>query len=182
MSTVRFYCDLQYDPFLYMAQNKKVYGWVISIVETPNTIPTLFETMLDWRKEVEKSNTGLSKFGSQVHLADYDREGQLWDFFLQDPSRDRWGRLKAKEEYNMCHFWTNFEIGDLRFFRGKEYQSLFNYLDRKGGFYLERVRGASVTLVVNVELMMLLYDSGVMRPFEAWRSACWRDSTRSIST
>lgn len=32
------------------------------------------------------------------------------------------------------------QIGDLRFFRSKEYQEYFRHLDRKGGFYSERVR------------------------------------------
>lgn len=32
------------------------------------------------------------------------------------------------------------EIGSLRFFRSEAYQNLFEHLDRKGGFYLERVR------------------------------------------
>lgn len=32
------------------------------------------------------------------------------------------------------------EIGSLKFFRSKAYQDLFDHLDRKGGFYLERVR------------------------------------------
>ena len=33
-------------------------------------------------------------------------------------------------EYNLCHFWSNFEIGDLRFFRSEAYQEYFSYLDR----------------------------------------------------
>lgn len=136
---VRFYCDLQYDPFLYMAQNNKVYGWVISIVETPNTIPTLFDTILRWRANVTATSSMLSKFGgsSRLQLADWKKKGELWDFFLKeaDSARER-GKT---EEYNLCHFWTNFEIGDLRFFRSKEYRSLFDYLDRSGGFYTERV-------------------------------------------
>ena len=32
--------------------------------------------------------------------------------------------------YNLCHFWSNFEIGDLRFFRSEAYQEFFSYLDR----------------------------------------------------
>ena len=34
-----------------MAIAKKVYGFVITIVETPNTIPTLFETLQEYREE-----------------------------------------------------------------------------------------------------------------------------------
>ena len=32
--------------------------------------------------------------------------------------------------YNLCHFWSNFEIGNLNFFRSKEYMKFFDYLDR----------------------------------------------------
>ena len=32
--------------------------------------------------------------------------------------------------YNLCHFWSNFEIGNLNFFRSKAYQMYFEYLDR----------------------------------------------------
>lgn len=122
-----------------MAQNRKVYGWVITIVETPNTIPSLFQNITQWRNSVEKANSGLAKFGSPLKLVDYHQKGSLWDFFIKDPDNTLRGRRDAKEEYNLCHFWTNFEIGDLRFFRGKEYQSLFNHLDKAGGFYTERV-------------------------------------------
>lgn len=123
-----------------MAQHRKVYGWVITIVETPNTIPSLFQNITQWRNMVEDANSGLAKFGSPVKLVDYKRKGSLWDFFLKNPDNTLRGQRDTPEEYNLCHFWTNFEIGDLRFFRGKEYQSLFQYLDREGGFYTERVR------------------------------------------
>ena len=33
-------------------------------------------------------------------------------------------------EYNLCHFWSNFEIADLRFFRSEAYSQFFQSLDR----------------------------------------------------
>lgn len=33
--------------------------------------------------------------------------------------------------------WSNFEIGDLDFWRGEAYSKYFDYLDSKGGFYYE---------------------------------------------
>lgn len=161
-----------------MAQSKKVYGWVIAIVETPNTIPSLFQNITKWRDTVEEGNSGLAKFGAPVKLVDYHRKGSLWDFFLKDPDNTLRGRRNAQEEYNLCHFWTNFEIGDLRFFRGKEYQSLFQYLDKAGGFYTERV---------SYQLGVLSYEtnyfetSGETLLSEVWRSACLPGSTKSIS-
>jgi alpha 1,2-mannosyltransferase len=33
--------------------------------------------------------------------------------------------------------WSNFEIGDLDFWRSEAYMKFFDFLDRKGGFYYE---------------------------------------------
>lgn len=48
------------------------------------------------------------------------------------------------ETYNMCHFWSNFEIARLDFFRSKEYKAYFEALDRAGGFWTERWGDAPV--------------------------------------
>ncbi|KAM0477129.1 hypothetical protein ACHAPX_006093 [Trichoderma viride] len=42
------------------------------------------------------------------------------------------------EKYNMCHFWSNFEIAKLSWFRSKEYNDFFQTMDRSGGFWMER--------------------------------------------
>jgi hypothetical protein len=41
-------------------------------------------------------------------------------------------------EWDRSYYYTNFEIGDLRFFRSEAYQSYFRYLDALGGFYYYR--------------------------------------------
>jgi mannosyltransferase len=46
--------------------------------------------------------------------------------------------------YNLCHFWSNFEIGDLNFFRSQVYLDYFQYLSDAGGFYYERWGDAPV--------------------------------------
>lgn len=43
-----------------------------------------------------------------------------------------------------CLVWSNFEIGDLDFWRGEAYSKFFDYLDAKGGFYYERWGDAPV--------------------------------------
>jgi mannosyltransferase len=48
------------------------------------------------------------------------------------------------EKYNMCHFWSNFEIARLDFFRSKQYNDYFETLDRSGGFWTERWGDAPV--------------------------------------
>ena len=47
-------------------------------------------------------------------------------------------------EYNLCHFWSNFEIASLDFWRGEAYIKYFEALDRAGGFYYERWGDAPV--------------------------------------
>ncbi|KAG8929618.1 alpha 1,2-mannosyltransferase 2.4.1 [Tulasnella sp. 418] len=48
------------------------------------------------------------------------------------------------ESYNRCHYWSNFEIGDLNFWRGEAYTKYFEHLDKAGGFYYERWGDAPV--------------------------------------
>ena len=43
----------------------------------------------------------------------------------------------AGASYNLCHFWSNFEIGDMEWYRGEVYSRFFEWLDRAGGFYYE---------------------------------------------
>ena len=42
--------------------------------------------------------------------------------------------------YHRCHYWNNFEIVDLNWFRGEKYQKFFDYLDKLGGFYYYRCK------------------------------------------
>ncbi|KAI3406071.2 KTR5 [Candida oxycetoniae] len=43
-----------------------------------------------------------------------------------------------KEDYTLCHFWSNFEIARVDIFASEQYQKLFEYLETTGGFYKER--------------------------------------------
>lgn len=46
--------------------------------------------------------------------------------------------------YNNCQFFSNFEIGDLNFFRGEANERYFEWLDRGGGFFYERFGDAPI--------------------------------------
>jgi alpha 1,2-mannosyltransferase len=111
---VQFLCDIQYDPFIYMADHGKKYSFVVSFDEALDTIPTLWPTV---KRYVAQSGLDPS-----------------WLGFFQCLDGD----------YNLCHFWSNFEIGDLRFFRSPEYLDFFKFLDKDGGFYYERWGDAPV--------------------------------------
>ncbi|KAI1795770.1 glycosyltransferase family 15 protein [Ganoderma leucocontextum] len=115
---VTFFCDLHYDPLLLMQDQKKVYGFTISLYEYPATIPTLWNAV----KEFISSNPGLVEHDNAMK-------------FISDD---------GGETYNNCHFWSNFEIGDLDFWRGEAYSKFFDFLDEKGGFYYERWGDAPV--------------------------------------
>nr|WOG36206.1 uncharacterized protein [Candida metapsilosis] len=43
-----------------------------------------------------------------------------------------------KEEYNLYHFWSNFEIARVDLFTSPEYQQFYEHLEAAGGFYKER--------------------------------------------
>ncbi|AOA61859.1 Putative mannosyltransferase [Komagataella phaffii CBS 7435] len=131
---VKLYCDIDYDVFKSMEQNGKRYGFVISMMEFEKTIESLF-------KEVKNY---LQMKGVSRLLEDTDN---LSDFVYDELSGD----------YTLCHFWSNFEIGDLDFFRGREYNEFFDYLDSKGGFYYERWGDAPIHSIA-VSLFMQWND------------------------
>lgn len=124
-----FYCDLTYDPFTMMRQNGKVYGFVIAIPEYPETIPTLW-------------NTTKAFFESNPDVLAPNNAAQ----FLLDKSHPRPDdiQFESDDDYNLCHFWSNFEIANLNFFRSEQYQRYFEYLDKAGGFFYERWGDAPV--------------------------------------
>jgi alpha 1,2-mannosyltransferase len=45
---IELYCDINYDPFTFMRENNKVYGWVLSMYEFEATIPTLWQHTKDF--------------------------------------------------------------------------------------------------------------------------------------
>ncbi|KAJ3725938.1 glycosyltransferase family 15 protein [Lentinula raphanica] len=115
---VRFFCDLDYDPFLYMQEHDKVYSFTISLFEWEPTIPTLWKTVKDFIAEYPQ----------------YVENHNAMDFLSNDGGKT----------YNLCHFWSNFEIADMNFWRGEAYSAFFEYLETKGGFYYERWGDAPV--------------------------------------
>ncbi|RMZ77716.1 hypothetical protein DV738_g4217, partial [Chaetothyriales sp. CBS 135597] len=116
--SVELYCDIHYDPFKFMKDNKKKYSFVLSLYEYAETIPTLWDSTKKFIK----------KFPQHVH-PDNSME------FLSDDGGDT---------YNKCHFWSNFEIGNLDWLRSPAYLDFFETLDRDGGFFYERWGDAPV--------------------------------------
>ncbi|KAL0568552.1 hypothetical protein V5O48_013431 [Marasmius crinis-equi] len=115
---VHFHCDVNFDPFLYMEDHNKVYGFTITMYEFRKTIPTLWGHVRDFIK---------------LH-PEYVAEDNAMGFLSED----------GGQTYNLCHFWSNFEIADMNFWRGEAYTAFFDYLESKGGFYYERWGDAPV--------------------------------------
>ncbi|KAH3900232.1 probable Alpha-1,2 mannosyltransferase KTR1 [Saccharomycodes ludwigii] len=115
---VEFFCDIDYDVFKFMKDNNKMYGFTISLHEYEETVKTLWNTTKSFLEEHPQ----------------YLHENNMMDFISDDEGFS----------YNMCHFWSNFEVASLDFWRGPAYTDYFNYLDKAGGFFYERWGDAPV--------------------------------------
>ncbi|KAL2398132.1 Alpha-1,2 mannosyltransferase KTR1 [Exophiala dermatitidis] len=116
--SVELFCDIHYDPFRYMKDNKKRYSFVLSLYEYVETIPTLWDSVKKFMKNHPE------------HIAEDNSLA-----FLSDD---------GGETYNKCHFWSNFEIGNLDWLRSQPYIDFFESLDKDGGFFYERWGDAPV--------------------------------------
>ncbi|ODV63610.1 glycosyltransferase family 15 protein, partial [Ascoidea rubescens DSM 1968] len=115
---VKLYCDINYDLFKFMIDNKKKYGFTIALPEYIKTIPSLWKVTKEFIK---------------LH-PEYLPENNMLDFISDDDG----------ETYNTCHFWSNFEVGSLSFWRDEAYSKYFDHLDKAGGFFYERWGDAPV--------------------------------------
>ncbi|KAF9467507.1 glycosyltransferase family 15 protein [Collybia nuda] len=115
---VHFHCNIEFDPFVYMEDHNKVYAFTITMYEYEKTIPTLWGHVRDFIK---------------LH-PEFVAKDNAMGFMSHD----------GGDKYNLCHFWSNFEVADMNFWRGPAYTAFFEYLDSKGGFYYERWGDAPV--------------------------------------
>ncbi|KZP01849.1 glycosyltransferase family 15 protein [Calocera viscosa TUFC12733] len=148
---VRFYCSVTYDPFRFLAQRNQTYGFVITLIDDLNTLPSLFPTVERYVQESGTVPTDMWDFFTRAKNGQkgYSASFPPLPFLLAAPCLSL---LKLEGKYlpvnaDRCHFWTNFEIGHLPFFRSQPYQDLFDALDRSGGFYTERWGDAPVRTI-----------------------------------
>lgn len=71
------------------------------------------------------------------------------DFIVKNalPSHENSGKLIEKfnnESFNLCHFWSNFEIASNSLFSSPKYKAYYEYLENSRGFYTERWGDAPV--------------------------------------
>lgn len=160
---VRFTCAITYDPFVEMAKHGKTYGYVQALWELGDTVPTLFRKFSEYKKMNQIKTTAL-------WTAMIDFSPLPWPFRLLLRSfrhRDTDGNL-----WNLCHFFNNFEIADMDFYRSKAYRNLFEFLDNDGGFYYERwgdapVHSLATALLLNPTQIHHFSDFGYQHaPFQ----------------
>ncbi|GAM36391.1 hypothetical protein TCE0_018f05450 [Talaromyces pinophilus] len=123
---VEFYCNVDYDVFHYMQDHNKTYGFTINLFDAPESLPSLWP-------ETERF---------LAEHPEYIADNNMMEWLVDDKLRPE--HNKKANGYSTCHFWSNFEIGDMNFFRSEAYEAYFNHLDRAGGFFYERWGDAPV--------------------------------------
>ena len=123
---VHFFCDIDYDIFRYMQDNNKTYGFTINLYDAPQSLPSLWP----------ETTKFIAEHPEYIH-ANNARDWLMDDKIRPDHNHKAHG-------YSTCHFWSNFEVADMNFWRSQPYEDYFNHLDRAGGFFYERWGDAPV--------------------------------------
>lgn len=136
---VSYTCQLDYDPFVWMQENGKIFGFTITLRELPLALTGFWESVTNFFE----NNPELSAKSNSRLLITSD----------------------GNKTYNGCHFWSNMEIGDLRFFRSEGYRRYFKFLDKLGGIYYARwgdapIHTVALTTMLNISQIHYFEDIG----------------------
>ncbi|KAK4195363.1 glycolipid 2-alpha-mannosyltransferase-domain-containing protein [Triangularia verruculosa] len=137
---ISYFCDITYDPFLAMIEHNKTYGFTIAVKELRETVPNIFRYASAYKRLNNITSQGLWEMFVEPKP---DKKPEPFTPHMPDEIlRSKQPEIHPEdmdgESYNMCHFWSNFEIARLDFFRSKEYEDFFQMMDRSGGFWMER--------------------------------------------
>lgn len=103
------------------------------------------------------------------HMLDTgNSEDEMGLRYLIGRSRSKAPILQDKfddQEYNLCHFWSNFEIARVDVFNNELYNSYFQYLEEQGGFWRERwgdapVHSLGLGMLLDIEDVHYFRDIG----------------------
>lgn len=125
---VDFFTNLDYDVFKYLQRTEKIYGFTVNLYDIEDTVATL------WPETINFLNQGDNY--------KYVNPNGAHQWLLEDKQNPKKNTVAGG--YSTCHFWSNFEIGDMDFFRSPAYSEWFRYLDSTGKFYYERWGDAPV--------------------------------------
>lgn len=150
---IKYFCDITYDPFLEMTKANKTYGFTIAVKELKETVPNIFRYASAYKRVNNITSQGLWEMFVEpqpeepevVPQSEDQKQSKLpmpEEILRGEPSRASLPDIDPDnmegEKYNMCHFWSNFEIARLDFFRSKPYEDFFQMMDHSGGFWMER--------------------------------------------
>lgn len=135
-----------------MIRNQKTYGFTIAVKELRETVPNIFRYASAFKRMNNITSQGLwemflakpeDKDDATMQLdRSKQKKSPADDTLDSDSDTDGLPAVDSEtmesESYNMCHFWSNFEIARLDWFRSKEYNDFFEMMDRSGGFWNER--------------------------------------------
>ena len=141
------------DPFIHMERANKTYGFTIAVKELKETVPNIFRYASAYKRVNNLTSQGLWEMFAEPASAEEDvslpednpkyKKPLPEEILTSEPGHggvpDVDPEAMEGETYNMCHFWSNFEIARLDWFRSKEYNDFFDMMDRSGGFWMERV-------------------------------------------
>lgn len=128
-------CDLIEDPFHTLQKADKLYGFSIAMVEIKETIESLWD--------ITRSHFENRPWWNFQNIRDGSDEA-IPNTSLGFIELNADSKKKERGNYNFCHYWSNYEVGNLNFFRGEEYNLYFEALDRTGNFFYERWGDAPV--------------------------------------
>ncbi|KAI9796968.1 MAG: hypothetical protein M1825_006282 [Sarcosagium campestre] len=148
---IKYFCDITYDPFIRMAEANKTYGFTIAVKELKETVPNIFRYASAFKRINNITSQGLwemflenpeTEEKEDAPPPEAEKPALPEEITKIEPGRGMMpepdGDAMEGEKYNMCHFWSNFEIARLDWFRSKEYNDFFEMMDRSGGFWMER--------------------------------------------
>lgn len=154
---VKFHCDLTDDYFKIMKENNKIYGFALAMTEDKRTIRKLwkdsrnyFENLSNWNSDIKDGES-------------YDSVNDETSLGFIEQNTD--SKLLVRGDYNLCHYWTNFEIANLNFFRDSVYENYFQSLDKTGNFFYERwgdapIHSIAVSYLLNAKQIQYFDNTG----------------------
>lgn len=141
-----------------MERANKTYGWVIAVKELRETVPNLFRYVSGWKRKNNIKSQGLW----EMFVSKPEEQEKLWAEEKDGPGTVAKEGIDPEamegESYNMCHFWSNFEIARFDFFRSQQYEDFFKGLEQSGGFWQERVCSYKFLGFIRVIKANLIFD------------------------
>lgn len=150
-------CEVNYDVFKYMKQNKIKYGWLLMQEDYPHLHPSLFNIVKKYI--LDPNNNLMPESGPTKNNFHFLLGGGMDPSELQDPNAD-W-------RINSCSIDTEFELVDLSFFKSTQYQHFFNHIDEFNGFYYESwrepvIKTIATSLFLNTNEVRFFDDLAVL--------------------